>query len=145
MVSEAIPPSPAVARSAAPARRLALLIGAATLALYARPLLFPVAAYDDWQILTQSWTWEETRAGLWVPQNEHAMPLGRLLTYALVRLAGRPTWVPYFAAAMGPAALLAGLPLLYLFVRRELGHPFYGLLAGALFAVTAVYQQAAWG
>jgi hypothetical protein len=106
--------------------------------------LFPVAAYDDWQILTQSWTWEGARAGLWVPQNEHTMPLGRLLTYGLVRLAGRPTWVPYLAAAVGPAALLAGMGLLYLFVRRELGHPFYGLVAMALFGVTAVYQQAVW-
>jgi hypothetical protein len=125
-------------------RRLALLIGAATLALHARPLLLPVAVYDDWQILTQSWTWEGTRAGLWVPQNEHTMPLGRLLTYGLVRLAGRPTWVPYVTGAVGPAALLAGLWLLYLFVRRELGHPFYGLVAMALFGVTAVYQQAVW-
>jgi hypothetical protein len=146
MVSEAIPPALAVSQKAAPARarRLALLILAATLALYARPLLFPVALYDDWQILTQSWTWEGARAGLWVPQNEHAMPLGRLLTYALVRLAGRPTWVPYLATAVGPAALLAGLGLLYLFVRRELGHPFYALVATALFGVTAVYQQAVW-
>jgi hypothetical protein len=146
MVSEALPPTHALPRAAAPARalRLALLIGAATLALYARPLLFPAVANDDWQILTQSWTWEGARAGLWVPQNEHAMPLGRLLTYGLVRLAGRPTWVPYLATALGPAALLAGLGLLYLFVRRELGHPFYGLVAATLFGVTAVYQQAVW-
>jgi hypothetical protein len=139
-------PAPVPPQSPAPARvrRLALFVCAATLALYARPLLFPVAAYDDWQILTQSWTWEGARAGLWVPQNEHAMPLGRLLTYGLVRLAGRPTWVPYLASAVGPAALLAGMGLLYLFVRRELGHPFYGLAAMALFGVTAVYQQAVW-
>jgi hypothetical protein len=106
--------------------------------------LFPVATYDDWQILTQSWTWEGARDGLWVPQNEHTMPLGRLLTYGLVRLAGRPTRVPYFAAAVGLAALLAGMGLLYLFVRREMGHSFYGLVAMALFGVTAVYQQAVW-
>ena len=144
MVSEALTPAPAVPHAPARARRLALLIGAATLALYARPLLLPVAVYDDWQILTQSWTWEGARAGLWVPQNEHAMPLGRLVTYGLVRLAGRPTWVPYLATVLGPAALLAGLGLLYLFVRRELGHPFYALVAMALFGVTAVYQQAVW-
>jgi hypothetical protein len=139
--STAAPP-----QAAAPprARRLALLACAAALLLYARPLLFPVAAFDDWQILTQSWTWEGARAGLWVPQNEHAMPLGRLLTYGLVRLAGRPTWVPYFVTAMGPAALLAGMGFLYLFVRRELGHPLYGLVAMTLFGVTAVYQQAVW-
>ncbi len=146
MVSQAITPAPPVPQKQAPvrARRLALLICAATLLLYARALLLPVALYDDWQILTQSWTWGSTRAGLWVPQNEHAMPLGRLLTYGLVRLAGRPAWVPYLTSAMGPAALLAGLGLLYLFVRRELGHPLYGLVAMAVFGVTAVYQQAVW-
>jgi hypothetical protein len=140
------PAASAPARPAAPerVRRVALLIAVATLALYARPLLFPVVLFDDWQVLTQSWTWEGAWAGLWVPQNEHAMPLGRLLTYGLVRLAGRPTWVPYVAVAMGPAALLAGLGLLYLFVRRELGHAFYGLTAAALFGVTAVYQQGVW-
>src|SRR5262249_60566507 len=30
----------------------------------------------------------------------------------------------------------------YLFVRRELGHPFYGLVAISLFGVTSIYQQA---
>jgi hypothetical protein len=99
-------------------------------------------AQDDFQILAQSWTWERTRAGLWVPNNEHAMPLGRLLTYGVVRLAGRPTALPFAAALVGPLALLLGMVLVYQFVRRELGHPLYGLVALTLFGVSAVYQQA---
>ena len=94
--------------------------------LYARPLLFPVLMYDDFQIVAQSWTWEQTRTGLWKPQNEHAMPLGRLLTFALMRVGGRATVLPWTAAAVGPFALLIALPLVYHFVRRECGHPLHG-------------------
>src|SRR5262249_18708736 len=39
-------------------------------------------------------------------------------------------------------ALVAALVLTYQFVRREMGHAFYALLAMILFGVTAVYQQA---
>ncbi len=70
------------------------------------------------------------------------MPLGRLLTHALMRVGGRATLLPWTAGLVGPLALLAALPLVYLFVRRELGHPFYGLVAAALFGVSSVYQQA---
>jgi hypothetical protein len=70
------------------------------------------------------------------------MPLGRLSTAALVQLAGRQTALPYVIAWQGPLALLGGMGLLYLFVRRELGHPFYGLLAMVFFGITSVYHQA---
>src|SRR4051812_3051591 len=106
-------------------RGAVLLLGGlaalAALALDARPLCCPMLMQDDFQILAQSWTWGRTRAGLWVPQNEHAMPLGRLLTYGVVSLAGRPTALPRAAALVGPLALLAGLALVYRFVTRELG------------------------
>jgi hypothetical protein len=120
----------------------ALLSGLLAVALYARPISRPMLVQDDFQILARSWTWEKTCAGLWVPNNEHAMPLGRLLTYAVVRLAGRPSALPRAAVLVGPLALLAGMALTYLLVRRELGHPFFGLLAMTLFGVTTVYQQA---
>jgi hypothetical protein len=116
----------------------------AFLLLYARSLVGPVVFYDDFQILTQSWTWEKTVQGLWVPQNEHAMPLGRLLTFALEWLAGRPSRLSIVTCLFGPLLLLLGLPLVYTFVRRETGHPFYAVLAVALFAVTSVYHQAVW-
>jgi len=123
----------------------ALLTGAAFLAaltLYAYAMLFPVLSQDDFQILAQSWTWQRTMDGLWTPNNEHAMPLGRLLTFAVVQLAGRPTALPFAGVLTGVVGLMIGMGLTYAFVRRELGHPFYGLTALILFGVSSVYQQA---
>ena len=122
-----------------------LLSGAAFLAallLYTRPLLQPVLSQDDFQILAQSWTWQKTLDDLWAPNNEHAMPLGRLLTFAVAQLAGRPTALPFAGVLTGVVGLFAAMALTYRFVRRELGHPFYGLTALILFGVSSVYQQA---
>ncbi len=138
------PPEP---RSApAPGRAYVLLVLAAvcvaSVALDAKFIAHPYLAIDDFQILVRSWTWRRTWDELWVPANEHAMPAGRLTTWALVRLAGRASAVPAVAAWQGPLAIVAGALLLYLFVRRELGHPLYGLVAAALFGVSTVYEQA---
>jgi hypothetical protein len=144
------PPAPrpsgrvaARAGRAAP-RRLVAWIGLATVLLYAPTLRSPILLGDDFQIVSQSLTWRRTVDGLWVPQNEHAMPPGRVLTYLLVRLAGRPENLPDVTAPVGPLALLPAVALVYLFVRRELGHPLYGLVAAALFGVSSTYQQAVW-
>jgi hypothetical protein len=134
-------PSSAPSFSARTAGLLAAAFLLAT-ALYAHPLLFPVLSQDDFQILDQSWTWQKTVEGLWLPNNEHAMPLGRLLTYIVAQLAGRPTALPFSCALTGVIGLLFGMVLAYLFVRRELGHPLYGLTAVVLFGVSSVYQQA---
>lgn len=115
---------------------------AATISLYGYTFWRPALMEDDFEILAQAVTWQRTWAGLWIPQNEHAMPLGRLLTYVLLQLAGRPTNYPLAAALVGPVALVVALVLTNRFVRQELGHPFYGLAALILFGVTAVYQQA---
>jgi len=117
---------------------------AAFLLLHGRSLIGPVLFYDDFQILARSWTWQRTWEGLWVPHNEHAMPLGRLFSFALEALAGRLPRLPFFTCWVGPLALLLGLVLVYVFVRCELGHPFYALFAVILFAVTSVYHQAVW-
>ena len=127
------------------ARPVACLYAAAFLAallLYAHALCLPVLVQDDFQILAQSWTWPKTVAGLWIPNNEHAMPLGRLLTFAVVQLVGRPTALPLAGALTGVVGLLPAMAMTYHFVRRELGHPFYGLVALILFGVSSVYQQA---
>jgi hypothetical protein len=116
----------------------------AVVLLYVRSWAAPVVFFDDFQILVQSRTWERARMGLWMPQNEHAMPLGRLFCFALECLAGPLPVVPFVISWVGPLALLAGLGLVYLFVRRELRHPFYGLLAVVLFGVTSVYHQSVW-
>src|SRR5205807_1011957 len=48
----------------------------------------------------------------------------------------------YAVAPVGPLSVLLAMALLGLFVRRELGHPLYGLVAATLFGVTSTYQQA---
>src|SRR5712692_7134899 len=101
---------------------LATAASVAALALYAYPLCYPMIVYDDFQMLVKSLTWSAAWANLWVPANEHAMPLGRLSTWTLVQLAGRPTAYPTVIAWQGPLALLLGMGLLARFVRRELGH-----------------------
>jgi hypothetical protein len=115
----------------------------ASLGLYAHGLLFPVLLYDDFRLLEQSWTWQAAGDNLWVPANEHTMPLGRLSLAALVQLGGgRPTAMPLATALQGPLALLLGMALVYLFLRRELGHPFYGLAGMIFFGVSTQYRQA---
>src|SRR5690349_17746777 len=123
-----VSPSPASAVHRSPALPIMLACLAVVL-LYARSLASPVSFYDDFQILAQSWTWERTREGLWIPQNEHAMPLGRLLTFGLECLAGRLPFVPFLTCLVGPLALLLALALVHIFVRRETGHSLYALLA----------------
>jgi hypothetical protein len=124
---------------------LGLLACVAALILHTPPLLRPGLFYDDFQMVRASWTWQDARDNLWQPHNEHAMPLGRLTTWALVVFAGRPTNLPLVTALQGPLALLASMGLAYLFVRRELGHPFYGLLAMTLFGMSTHYVEAvAW-
>lgn len=116
----------------------------AFLLLHIRSLIGPVIFNDDFQILAQSRNWQRSWEGLWTPQNEHAMPLGRLFCFGLETWAGPLPRLPYFTSLVGPSALLLGLGLLFVFIRRELGHPFYALLAVVLFAVTSVYHQAVW-
>jgi hypothetical protein len=115
---------------------------AAALAVNAGPIFRPVLLGDDIEILVRSWTWERTRATLWEPQNEHAMPLGRLSTRGLVLLAGRPSWLPLVTALQGPIAQLAAMALLFVFVRRELNDDRLALVATAIFGVTSLYHQA---
>jgi hypothetical protein len=126
--------------SSAPA--VAVLALLASLALHAYPVVRPMIAYDDFNILVKSLRWRTAWDNVWVPANEHAMPLGRLSTALVVHLAGRQTLLPFFTALQGPFALLTGLGLLYFFVRRELGHPYFGLIAMILFGVTSIYHQA---
>ncbi|HVS34064.1 MAG TPA: hypothetical protein VMS17_00685 [Gemmataceae bacterium] len=123
----------------------ALLGAAAILAavlLYAWPLSHAVLMQDDFQILAQSWTWQKTLNGLLAPNNEHVMPLSRLLVFVVVQLAGRTTALPFFGVLTGVVGLILAMVLTHLFVRRELGHAIYGLFAMILFGVSAVYQQA---
>ncbi len=115
---------------------------AAALVLHGYPIVHPFLFDDDFALVRDSWTWSDTVQNLWRPWNEHAMPLGRLSTWLLVQIADEPTQLPLVAALQGPLAVLAGMCLVYIFVRRELGHPLYGLTAMILFGVTLKYNEA---
>jgi hypothetical protein len=122
--------------------KLGLLAAAAALGLDLYPILCPMIVQDDLQILARSRTWAAAWSNLWSPANEHVMPLGRLLTAAWLQLAGKPTLFPRVIALQGPFSLLLALILLFLFIQRELDHPFYGLVAVIFFGVTSLYHQA---
>jgi hypothetical protein len=97
--------------------------------------------FDDFPMLMESWTWSDAWSRLWLPFNEHAMPLGRISTWILVQLAGSPTWVPFAVAAQGPLAVLIGMWLVFLFVRREMDQEYLALLALIVFGVTTIYFE----
>ena len=125
--------------------RVVLLASLATVAvvvLYTRGVCLPHIRYDDFNFLTLSKTWEGALENLWRPMNDHAMPLCRLAAALLMQLVGGQSAIPMAAQVQGPLAVIIGMWLLYLFVRRELGHPFYGLIAMTLFGVTTAYMQA---
>src|SRR5262245_50810290 len=115
---------------------------AAALAVNVYPLFRPLLVGDDTEILTRSWTWKRTQATFWEPQNEHAMPLGRLSTHALVLSARRLSALPLVTGLQGILAQLTGIALLYVFVRRERGDAWVSQLATVIFGVTSLYHQA---
>lgn len=128
------------ARFTAPLLLLAVVV--ATLLVHIRSLVSPIILHDDFDLLLKVWTWDDTRSNLWVPMNEHAWPITRLWTYAMIQAAGSSAGIPLSAAVANRVLVLATVGLTYLFVRRDRGHPAPGLAAAALFGVSAVYQEA---
>ncbi|HJR58433.1 MAG TPA: hypothetical protein VJ813_03505 [Vicinamibacterales bacterium] len=126
-------------------RKSALALGgAATLAvalLYAPWIAEPHIRYDDFNFLTKSRTWGETWTNLWLPMNEHVMPLSRLAAGLLMQLVPRQSAIPQAVQVQGVLAVVLGMWLLYAFVRRELGNPFYGVVAMTLWGVTSTYYE----
>ncbi len=122
-----------------------LLLGAAILgmvSLHAHPLLHPWLFDDDFALLTASWDWSSTRHYIWVPFDDNVWPLERLTSYLVVNLSGRVTAFPRATSFLGPIAVSVAMVLVYLFVRREMGHPLYGLVAAIVFGVSLKYNQA---
>lgn len=121
---------------------LGSLASLAVVALYARGVYLPHIRYDDFDFLTTSRTWQGALENLWRPMNDHAMPMSRLAAALLMQVVGGQSAIPMAAQLQGPLAVVLGMWLLYLFVRRELGHPFYGVMAMTLWGVTTAYLQA---
>jgi hypothetical protein len=122
---------------------LGLAATVASLALSAYAILFPLLLLDDFPLLLHSWTLAGAWSSLWMPHNEHAMPLGRLSTWLVVQLGGgRLTAMPALAALQGPLGLVLGMWLVYVLVGRETGQPLIGLLALIFFGISTQFNQA---
>ncbi|HEX4614072.1 MAG TPA: hypothetical protein VH092_38170, partial [Urbifossiella sp.] len=117
-------------------------IAAAVVIVNGYSLVVPYIRFDDFVILEQSLRWADARANLWVPVNEHCWPLFRVETWAVVEASGGAANLPLACAVAVRLVLIATVGLVYTFVRRERGHPYYGFAAAIVFGVTAVYQEA---
>lgn len=115
---------------------------AGALGLHARSLLQPQLYYDDFGIAIQSLTWARTCDNLQVPVNEHWWPLTRLGAWLVVECAGGASALPLAAAVATRLVLIATILLVFLFVKRERGHAFFGLVGATLFGISAVYLEA---
>jgi len=131
-----------LARSTVAVWSLLVAAVAGMVALHARPFLHPWLFDDDFALLTASWDWTTTRQNLWLPFDDNVWPLERFTSYGVVRLAGRITALPRTTSLQGPIAMALAIVLVYFFVRREMDHPFYGLVAAIVFGVSLKYNQA---
>ena len=125
--------------------RQGLLVAAiclAALAVHARSLISPHLYYDDFDIITKSYTWQSAWAHLWIPVNEHVWPLMRLWTWLVVQASGQASCLPLAAAVATRLLLLFTMLLVYRFVRRECNDPLLGLVAMAWFGISSVYYEA---
>ena len=124
-----------------PAFALGCAASLAVVLLYIPWITEPHIRYDDFNFLTKSRTWADTLAHLFQPMNEHVMPLARAGAGVLMQLTPRQSSIPLAAEIQGVLAVVVGMWLLFQFVRRELGHDFYGIVAMTLWGVTTTYYE----
>lgn len=134
-------PIPIADPPALPAWVLGCVATVAVGVLYAPWIIEPHIRYDDFNFLTNSRTLSEMRDHLWQPMNEHVMPLARFAAGVLMQLVPRQSAIPLAAQSQGVLAVVLGMWLLYLFVRRELAHPLYGVVAMTVWGVTSTYYE----
>jgi hypothetical protein len=123
------------------AATVAVLASCAVFWLYRSWLLDPFLRYDDFNFLTKSRTWPEFWTNVWLPMNDHAMPLSRFSAAVLMQAAQTPSAIPHLAALQCVLAVIGGMWLIYRFVSRELQHQVYGLLALIAWGVTGAYYE----
>jgi len=141
MVTRAVPSVALRRPSGLPEFALGCTATLALVLLYAPWIAKPHIRYDDFSFLTKSRTWGETWVNLWQPMNEHVMPLSRIAAAILMQIVPGQGAIPRAAEVQGVTAVVLGMWLLYGFVRRELGHPFYAVIAMTLFGVTTTYYE----
>jgi hypothetical protein len=113
------------------------------LVLYRERFLRPAPPIgDDAHYLRDSADWPTTLGNLFAPYNEHMVVPARLLTYAVISIAGwieTPVHQPMAAATSG--LFLTTLVLLFAFARRWWGNDAAGLFTVVLFAMSTSYRE----
>jgi hypothetical protein len=95
---------------------------------------------DDFAFIDHSRTWARTSASLWVTHFSHVVPLFRLWTFALVRVAGDLANLPTVIGLGSYSAMVLVMVAGGYFVARETGDGALGLVAMALLGTTTVVE-----
>jgi hypothetical protein len=102
----------------------------------------PLALYllfsDDVPYISASRNWERTVSNLFEPHNTHVVPAWRIVTWALVRVAGSLERIPQVFAVASYSILVAVMLLAGRLAARESGRSAVGLGAMALVGTTSV-------
>jgi hypothetical protein len=93
---------------------------------------------DDISYLSAARNWQRTLSSLFEPHNTHIVPAWRMLTFALVTVAGSLERLPVVLAVAAYSILIAVMFLTARVVARETGEASIGLAAMALVGTTSV-------
>jgi hypothetical protein len=93
---------------------------------------------DDVAYVSAARNWQLTLSSLFEPHNTHIVPAWRVLTFALVSLAGSLERLPSVLAVASYSILIAVMFLTARVVARETGETSIGLVAMALLGTTSV-------
>jgi len=93
---------------------------------------------DDVAYVSASLNWSHTLSNLFVPHNTHIVPAWRLLTWALVTVAGSLERLPEVLAIASYSILVAVMLLIARLVARETGRTLLGLVAMVLVGTTSL-------
>jgi hypothetical protein len=93
---------------------------------------------DDFDYIAESRDWPTTVAHLLEPHNTHVVPLFRLWTFGLVKLAGRLESLPKVLGASSYVGLIAAMVAIGYLVARETGRPVVALFAMATLGISTV-------
>jgi len=102
------------------------------------PLMIYALFSDDVAYVSASLTWPRTVSNLFEPHNTHIVPAWRLLTWALVTVAGNLERLPEVLALASYSILVAVMLITARLVARETGQTLLGLVAMVLVGTTSL-------
>ena len=102
------------------------------------PMSFYPLFSDDIAYVSASRNWERTVSNLFEPHNTHIVPAWRILTWALVQIAGNLERLPEVFSVVSYSILIAVMLLTARLVARETGSTAVGLAAMTFVGTTSV-------